>query len=256
MKLRHASLAAIAATMLMISSLSAQDDASHCGDGADCCDLGSGCGSTYADVQLVYLSTHGTEDYFARDIDDEAGYRLVLGYEGCSGLGVRFRWFDFDSTTATGSGEEDYLDGLDLEYYDFEVTDTICICNWNGIISGGFRHVEYDAYSDDNDGDRVAFNGDGVTLGIQLDRYINCDLSLFAWLQHSMLYGDDEEDDLNTVMGWTEVQLGVQYAPCSCCGYNPFVRAGVEAQRHEGMFERDTSDTGLIGWFVTGGVNF
>ena len=119
---------------------------------------------------------------------------------------------------------------------------------------GGFRHVEYDAYSG-GDPD-VAFSGDGVTLGIQLDRYINCDLSLFAWLQHSMLYGDDEDDDLNTVMGWTEVQLGVQYTPCSCCGYNPFVRAGVEAQRHEGMFDDDTSDTGLIGWFVTGGVNF
>tara|TARA_B100000809_G_scaffold60658_1_gene57256 strand:- start:337 stop:720 length:384 start_codon:yes stop_codon:yes gene_type:complete len=123
-------------------------------------------GSTYADVQLVYLSTHGTEDLFARGIDDEAGYRLVLGYEGCSGLGVRFRWFDFDSTTVTG-GDSFLVDSLDLEYYDFEVTDTICICNWNGVISGGFRHVEYDAYIGDTGGNPAeAFSGDGVTLGI------------------------------------------------------------------------------------------
>ena len=40
-----------------------------------------------------------------------------------------------------------------------EITDRICICSWDGVISGGFRHVQYDAYTDDAPNDPEDLEG-------------------------------------------------------------------------------------------------
>jgi hypothetical protein len=259
MKCRHVGLAAVVATMLMISSLAAQDDVldDESYVAGDCCDSGCGCrGTAYGEVQFLYLGSFGTEDPWYGDdnngLDAEGGVRLVTGYEGCNGLGIRFRWFDFDGTARRPDGD---LEGLDLEYFDVEITENISICNLHGVVSAGYRHAEYDTYFDQSS-PYTTFSGDGVTLGIQLERDICCNIGLFGWLQHSMLYGDDDKEGYpNTLMGWTEVQLGIQ-TTSGIGGYDAVIRTGVEAQRHEGMFQADTQDSGLIGWFVSGSLVF
>ena len=219
-----------------------------CGKGC-CDDVCCGSGSFYGEFQFLYLEAYGTEDDINPDVDEEEGYRLVGGYQGCDGLGLRVRYFDFDGVQEIGGGEE----GLDLSYFDLEVTDVISICNLHGLVSAGYRHGELDQF---DDGLSSSFEGDGITLGVQLQRDLGCNLGLFAWAQHSILFGDDDENDReDMLMSWTEIQLGAQY--CTCVGgYNTVVRGGVEVQRHEGVNDGDTADSGLFGWFLSAGVNF
>lgn len=227
----------------------AEDYGKGCGKGCgdDCC----GGGSFYGEFQFLYLEAYSTEEDIDSGVDSEDGYRIVGGYTGCDGLGVRARYFDYDGIQeVAGSG----TNGLDVRYFDAEVTDAICICNLHGVLSAGYRHGEYESFEDD-DLD-VDFEGDGVTLGIVLNRQIGCNLGLYAWVQHSILYGDDDESgDDDVLTGWTEVQLGAQYDVC-VGGYDAFVRGGVEADRFEGLQDDDTADAGLLGWFLSAGVGF
>lgn len=228
------------------------------GYGKGCCDTGCCGGSFYGEFQWVNLDSYSTEDAFDQgSVGTNDGFRLIGGYQGCDGLGVRARWFDFDGVDAQANNDQN---GLDLSYFDLEVTEAISICNLHGLVSAGYRHGEYTMFSDDDAGDPdVDFEGDGVTLGILLQRDIGCNLGLYAWVQQSFLYGDDDADGganaVDTLMGWTEVQLGAQYSTC-VGGYNAFARAGVEAQRHEGMGDEDTQDSGLLGWFLSAGVGY
>jgi hypothetical protein len=212
--------------------------------GQGCCDTACCCsGNVYGEFQWVHLDQYATEGAGPASADEEDGYRIVGGYQGCDGLGVRGRYFDFDGIQNN--------QGLDLEYFDLEVTEAFNLCCLNGVLSAGYRHGEYQ--EDNNNAD---FEGDGVTLGIMLQRDLGCHLGLYAWAQHSILYGDDDANNRNdTLLGWTEIQLGAQYNTC-VAGYNAFARAGVEAQRIEGMTNDNTQDAGLLGWFLSAGVNF
>jgi hypothetical protein len=224
--------------------------------GAACCDAGCcSCGSFYGEVQYLRFNTFATEGNF-EGLDNEEGYRIIAGYQCCDGLGVRVRWFDFEGAQQTGTVATNT--GLDLEYADLEITNCFCLCDLHGVVSAGYRHAEYDAFTNDAIGNPdESFDGDGVTLGIQLEREICCGVGAFLWAQHSMLYGDDNgtNNDDDVVMGWTEAQLGVQYSTC-LAGYHTVVSGGVEAQRHEGMFNANTQDTGLLGWFLSAGVQY
>jgi hypothetical protein len=218
------------------------DYGKDCGKG--CCDDGCCSGGVYAEFQYLRLDSYATEDTF-EDVDEDDGYRINVGYEGCDGLGLRLRYFQFESEFDDGD------EALDLEYFDIEITQSFCLCSLEGIVSAGYRHANYEEDDDD-----VDFNGDGITLGLQLERDITCNFGLYAWAQHSIVYGDDDSTgDEEALLGWTEVQLGAQYSSC-IGGYNAFVRGGVEAQRHEGLADDDTADTGLFGWFISGGVGY
>jgi hypothetical protein len=212
--------------------------------GKGCCDdVCCGGGGAYAEFQWVRLDQYATENAGPEAAGDDNGYRIIGGYQGCDGLGLRARYFDFDGVQ---NG-----DGLELEYFDLEVTESFSICCLNGVVSAGYRHGEYN--EDNND---VNFEGDGVTLGLMLERDLGCSFGLYAWAQHSILYGDDDANNYNdTLLGWTEVQLGAQYNTC-VGGYNAFARAGVEAQRIEGQTDDDTQDAGLLGWFLSAGVGY
>lgn len=220
----------------------------------DWCD-DCGRGRAYAAFDVVYLETHGTEDTFNRGIDDEFGYRLTAGYERADGLGVRFRWFSFKNTQPLPGPD---VDGLELDAYDLELTQAISFCNLYGTASVGYRHAEYTAFTVDpaNDPDE-ALNLDGITLGVDLNRDLTDRVALFTRMQYSMLYGDDNgsNDSPKTLMGWTEVQAGVQYS-VNMDVATVTVRTGIEAQRHEGGFNDDTEDTGLIGGFISFGASF
>ncbi len=223
--------------------------------GKGCCDNVCSSGSVYGEVQYLRFNTFATEGNF-EGLDSDDAYRVVIGYQGCDGLGLRVRWFDFEGAQQTGTATT--VTGLDVQYIDLEITSCFTLCNLQGVVSAGYRHAEYDAFTADAVGvPDESFDGDGITFGITLNRQVSCNLSVFLWAQHSMLFGDDNgtNDYDDVVMGWTEAQIGVQYSTCFA-GYNAFVSGGVEAQRHEGMFNAETQDTGLLGWFLSAGVNY
>ncbi len=217
------------------------DNSSSCGDG--CCYRS---GDFFGEFQYLRLKAFDTDGY-NEGLGSDDGFRLIGGYQNCNGLGIRGRYFDFDGVQNVGGDEY----GLDVSYFDVEVTQSFSLCKLDGVVSGGYRHAEHQVvYESDLDGD---FDGDGVTLGIQLQRDINCNLGLYGWAQHSILVGDDAEESDDYIIGWTEVQLGTQYA--TCVGqYDVFARGGVEAQFHDGP--AGGYEFGLLGWFLSAGVNF
>ena len=239
------------------------------GYGKGCCDDACcGSGSFYGEFQYLRLQAYSSEgDAFSfsdEQPDPDNGYRINLGYEGCNGVGVRVRWFDYDGVQDIDGDDG----GLDLDYFDIEVTEAICICNLQGVISAGYRHGNYAEYLENFA--VVDFEGDGVTFGALLQHDLTCHVGLYGWVQHSLLFGDydstfdfgeGEGGGIETfsaegiVMGWTEAQFGAQYSTC-VGGYNAFVRGGVEAQHHVGIADDNSENTGLLGWFVSGGVNF
>ena len=217
--------------------------------GDDCCVECCCSGGFYGDFQYLRLNGYDTDGYFEDYVGSDDGYRVTLGYECCDGLGVRVRYFDYDGVQQDSVNDYNY--GMKASYFDVEVTQSFCLCNLNGLVSGGYRHADYRLWYDDSlDAD---FEGDGITLGLELQRDITCHLGLFAWTQHSILFGDDEEQYDDYVIGWTEAQLGAQYATC-VGGYNAVVRGGVEAQFHDGV--ASGYETSLFGWFLSAGVTY
>lgn len=207
-----------------------------------CCDP---CyGGWYAGAEAVILLDHGTDGYKADN--SEVGYRLWAGYEGCDGLGVAVRFFDYDN-----GGDSEY--GNELWYLDLELTTNFCICNTDITLSGGYRHADVHLQDDY----AIWNNANGVTFGMRVSRDISCNLTAFAWLQESFLYGTDDYDDYSTShFNWTEAQLGVQYNTC-VAGTSAWLRAGVEAQDIAAPFDSYYYDApGEFGYFIGGGVNY
>ena len=219
------------------------------GYGKGGCDDGCCCGSFYGEFQYLNLEIHSNEEDINPDIGSDSGVRLLAGYAGCDGLGIRARYFNYDNVEGDDDGN-----GLEAEYLDLELTDTVCICNLHATVSAGYRHARYDSFEDE-DLD-VEFDGDGVTWGVMVEREVSCSLSAYAWVQHSLVYGDDEESNHEEVyLSWTEVQLGVQYDTC-VAGYDAFLRGGVEAHDMQGLQDDDSAQCGLLGWFLSAGVGF
>ena len=214
--------------------------------GKGCCDVCCSSGGIYGDFQYLRLSQYDTGGNF-EDVNADDGYRAILGYQNCDGLGVRVRYFTFDGLQQ--GGEE----GLDLSYFDVEVTQSFTLCCLDGVVSAGYRHATYEMREDDNvDSD---FEGDGVTVGLSLERELTCNLALFGWAQHSIVAGDDDSIEDNVILEWSEIQLGAQYSTC-VGGINAVVRGGVEAQFHDGLSFGDGYESGLMGWFLSAGVNY
>ena len=130
------------------------------------------------------------------------------------------------------------------------MTQSFCLCCLNGVVSAGYRHADHELYNDGVEGD---FEGDGVTLGLMLHREVTCNLGIHAWVQHSILVGDDDAENDDYTISWTEVQLAAHYSAC-VGGYNAFARGGVEAQFHDGV--NGGYESSAMGWFLSTGVNY
>jgi hypothetical protein len=220
--------------------------------GADCCEPCYAGGHAYGEIQYVSLKTYSDVGIFTGS-DNEGGFRAIAGYETCSGAGLRVRYFDYDGVV------DDPLFGplgLATQSLDIEATHTLCVCDIDGVVSVGYRHTEYDVsvgiippFGEFN------FSGDGLTFGLQFDWAVYGDLSLYAWGQQSFVFGEVDgillgEDMLGQL---SEAQVAAQYTAC-VGGYAAFVRAGAEAQYHDGMLA--AASTGLWGWFVSVGVGY
>ncbi len=261
-----------------------------CGDACDCCCY-EGCGGGYAAIELLFLKPHfdygidsaGLLDgdrsnsfsfrQFDPDYDVSESLRFTLGYVDCEGLGARVRWFEFDDdantlTTIPGPGNrpsefQRINASLEVEAWDFEITQAVRWCVLEATFAGGVRFATVETtrtrVENDNGDFRntlIEFEGWGPTVALDLRRPLGCGpWALVAGTRASLLFGetdmsfanglgrlgfptpplDDEEalgqlvedDDVVWVM---ELQLGLEYRQCVSCGGTLSLRAVMEAQ--------------------------
>lgn len=142
------------------------------------------------------------------DFDTQAGIRVQAGYENANGLGLRGRFFSFDSD---GGAADEYFD---VRMYDIEGTSALKLRHWDFLAFGGIRWGSVD-FTDENATGARDFDGVGFTLGGQARRSISSRLGFYAGARYSALYGKMSAPGNfldNSVVPVTEMRLGVDYS--------------------------------------------
>ena len=173
--------------------------------------------------------------------------RVWFGYETCSGLGARVRWFDYDDQSS--APPTFVLAALDITTVDLEITDTFRWgCKWEGRIAGGVRYAECRQYLPLVWGEyNHLTDGFGPTLSIELQRHITERFALYGLARESVMISDmannsNQYDDVSYCI--TEMQLGAEYRYPWCNGTSVFARGAFESQYWSGGMDQDI---GLFG---------
>jgi len=212
-------------------------------------------------AEITFLRPHhsmGTRGYDGTDLlfDFEAAPRFWMGWVNECGLGIRFRYWDFDHTQTVasqyGQGRTD-SQRFDISVSDLEITDTMQLtCLWELTISGGVRYVDYDErrfttfVRDGSIAGLQEFRSStwGPTISAELRRPIWGCLDVFANVRGSAMFGDEDEllwdpqgqqrmlvgSESADVKFITEMQLGSEYNRPLSNGARLFFRGAVEAQ--------------------------
>lgn len=165
------------------------------------------------------------------DFDTQAALRVEAGYENAHGLGLRGRFFMFDTD---GGAPNEYFD---LRLYDLEATSGLKLRNWNFEGFGGLRWGSID-FSDENGDVGRDFDGMGVTLGAKARRCLTSRLGLNAGFRYSALYGTSEGDGFqldNVIVPITELRLGVDYTRKLSRGIELTAEVGYEHQMYSSL---------------------
>ncbi len=206
------------------------------GSCADCCRQGF-----FGGGELVWLKVFDSEDGSA-DFNYRTGFRGWGGWQRDDGLGLRVTGFDyFQRATRTRNV-------VDTNYLDLEVIDSFNICNWNLMLGGGIRYLDYRdtaAFAD-------RFSGVGPVVSGQVTRAVNCNLSLVVLGRQSLLYGNGTAAQSVTA-AVTEIQLGAQYNRELQVGGMGFVRIGWEGQYYGGIDDDDSENVSLVGGVLSAG---
>lgn len=289
----------------------------------------------YAGMEFLFLKPHfenstafissdaaqiaNRDDSRSHDIeyDWDLSTRVVLGYTGDCGLGVRTRYFQYDHESdlaavkvapggdvetpviepLLGGGQHFFMDNaaavgfdakhsLELQTWDWEVTNQLCFCRSLVTVGGGLRYVlmeqRYLARSYNTPAGTVLqeslynmhdFEGIGPTLAINLLRPISCcsGLSLYFNGRGSALFGESSQyfkkvdahtnavtetftrSGADNSLYIAEVGLGLQY------NHGIFyARGGYEGQYWHGVGGPTTNqgNMGLHGLSLTLGLNY
>ncbi|MEQ8847031.1 hypothetical protein [Botrimarina sp.] len=218
---------------------------------------------------------------FGGALGDElaGGVRFVLGAEDCSGLGVRFQYFDWENDVdynGQWEGASDFLFSGDMEIdvyaFDAEVTQRGSFHRWDLLVGGGLRAGGLSIFQPGNlfDGPGTfygvrsggEFDGVGPTVSLAADRRLGASgLSVVGRARASLLFGEQEQietfgadlaadrftiDDHVQVI---EMQFGLNYRQSLGPADGTF---GVfwEAQR----WDTNTGDLGLHGLSLQTGL--
>ena len=201
------------------------DDCS-CGRCVKCCYDTSSCrGGVYAAVDLTFLRPYVSGDGLSILIPSpgpgglEAEYtfapRIIIGYEGASGLGIRARYWFFDQDFALDGIAPTF--GIDMDVLDVEATIRKDFGSWDLQFAGGVRYGREEMSSL---GVTSCFEGVGLTVAAEVMRpVVNRNWSLLGNFRGSLLYGEMRDTGLlwtgvstNEIMQVWEMQLGVEYA--------------------------------------------
>ncbi|MDX1945404.1 MAG: hypothetical protein SFU86_08345 [Pirellulaceae bacterium] len=221
------------------------DGVKGCGD--SCCDNDCCRSGWIAGGEVLFLKPFGGDDDWVNFDTFEDGFRFWIGYQRDDGLGIRARLFDFEQTAG-----DDYIDitTFDLEIYDsFQLS-----CNWDLVLGGGIRYLDY--HDDEDDGDNDAITGVGPVVTAELYRHVNDRLALYAIGRQSIVVGNgvaegNDTEDMATSI--TELQLGAQVHR-EWNGAYLFGRAGWEAQTFNDVHDDAEESTTLMGAVFSAGI--
>lgn len=276
--MRHASRRLVAATLLLVVGAPASAD-------------------TYADLDFLllapkvpsvqfpwYYGENGVNNYQGEGTLSDNLYfatRLTAGYEDCSCFGGRFRWFSFDNDVDynglwnTGAGTVAIFGqtSLDVDAFDFELTQRGNFGYWNLMGSAGLRYAEAEMMNININfpaigafiGGRagVEFEGIGPTLALEGRRPVaDTGVNLVAAGRAAILWGDVDtyspfrntnlftlRDD--TIQVW-EFQLGVEYAHTFGNGLRAETGVFWETQQ----WDFTVSDLAFMGLGIHSGITY
>ncbi len=247
----------------------------------------------YVGVDLAVLKPHmgtlgadlGIFNHPAVDVtpshDFQVSPRVWLGWDNADGLGVRARYWTFDSDATLAFPVANHppvfgpIDGtqswLGADTLDLEATQRGCLGNLEFQLAGGFRYANMEtgvgvygtAPIPFEAGIDIDFEGVGPTVAIDVRRPIgNRGLALVGSARSSWMYG---ETDINGsgvldgipaglyaddhMMQINELSLGVQWSRCLARGGQISVAALWESQAWEwapvaGLIHQDIGLTG------------
>jgi hypothetical protein len=192
----------------------------------------------YVMPELLLLrpfNSDGDDDSDTDTKEYRSAMRLTVGYTADSGLGARVRWLDYDVNAVD--------DDFQTQTVDTELFSNVELgCRWLATFSGGIRYAEMT----ETEGDGSLENGYGVIVGMEVQYLWSDRISLYSIARHSVLFGDDDEDD-DLAVSATELQIGAQYNRCLNNGALAFARAGIEGQHWDGWADEDSETFGLFG---------
>ncbi|MCO6458437.1 MAG: hypothetical protein J5I93_24295 [Pirellulaceae bacterium] len=253
----------------------------------DCCCDGGGWlnGSLYGEAELLFFK-YARADGVRVGRDPGEGVlgeyltapRFTLGWIADGGLGFRLRYFEFDQAQNSyfseqiGQGVEQI--GVDAYTIDFEVFEKICLNkNWTLELSGGLRYADFEEVMIDSfeagpvlpgtEFRANAFDGWGGVLGIQANRRIGRYSSFYGRFRGSILADDktvanslfvgelatEVSEQIDSVVGITELAIGYEYARLTSSGRLLFARAGFEWQNWYNFSSSDLGPVDLPGPF-------
>ena len=188
----------------------------------------------------------------------EAGARVVGGLNGRDGLGVRFRWFEWNGSNASNAGN--FIERINVETFDAEVTKRFHFANVTALASGGYRYADYREFGL-TDADQMR-NSHGLTLSLEVSHMLTDYFAVFGKARGSLQAArrglDNGAPVTHQFFTTAEIQLGAEANLWKFDnGGRVFLRGAVEGQAWSGgvIGDGDSEDVGLFGGTVLAGVD-
>jgi len=198
--------------------LASCDGEASCGFASSCRPSCCECSAWYFGYEMTTLQPYVSDATLAAgSYDNEFGFghRLVLGYDGGSGMGARLRYWFYNHGHDTVPPAAPGSLGIDMDVIDLELNLTEQLRNYNLMISGGVRYARAELTGTliSTAFPRIVFEGGGPTAALESTReFGDRGLYLIGNIRGSLLFGDltlqgDRHQDETTVV--LENQLGV-----------------------------------------------
>jgi hypothetical protein len=211
------------------------------------------------------------------DHDFQASPRIYMGWDNAEGLGVRARYWTFDSDATLAfpqDGNHDFFgpdsgtqSWLGADTFDFEATQRGCLGNLQFQLAGGFRYANMETGvgifgAGQTAGINMDFEGVGPTVAIDVRRpFGSRGLALVGSARSSWMYGETDISGAGAFAGpvavyaddhmmqINELSLGVEWSRCLARGGKVSVAALWESQAWEwapvaGLIHQDIGLTG------------
>lgn len=227
-----------------------------CGACCNSCNLhASRSGGLIVGAELLWLRPFQSEGN--QDSNYDTGYRGWIGWQTCSGLGLRGRYFGFEDTDRSPPNHGTEFT-VNLRTVDLEVYDSLVIGDyWNVTVAGGIRYLNWQFH---NTQDRSGgLEGVGPVISAALVRSVTSEINLFALARESFLVGQDQQHTTlthdNRCGNVFETQLGIQYQHNLPTTAALFVRIAWEAQFLAGLDDDDSESATLMGGQLAVGLS-
>ena len=188
----------------------------------------------------------------------EAGVRVVGGLNGRDGLGVRFRWFEWNGSNAGNAGS--FIERINVETLDAEVTKRFQFGKAEATASAGYRYADYREFGL-TDADQMR-NSHGLTLSLEISHMLTDYFAVFGKARGSLQVArrglDNGTPVTHQFFTTAEFQLGAEANLWKFDnGGRVFLRGAVEGQAWSGgvIGDGDSEDVGLFGGSVLAGVD-